>query len=93
MFRKTLIVSLVFSSAFLAPSISNAVEKYSAIVVEEKTGQVLFARNADRPQNLGALAKIMTSYIFFEEVRSKKLSLKTKLVLGEVANRPAQQWD
>ena len=77
----------MFLPQYFGPSISNAVA-YSALIVEEQTGKVLFARNADKLQNPGALAKIMTSYLLLEK-SSGRLLLSSKLVLGDLK---AQQW-
>ena len=39
--------------------------KYAAIVIEEDSGRVLFARNADRLRYPASLTKIMTLYLLF----------------------------
>ena len=37
--------------------------KYASIVIEESTGRVLFARNADKARYPASLTKIMTLYL------------------------------
>ncbi len=61
----------------------------SALVVDARTGKVLFAQNADAPRYPASLTKLMTLYILFEEIKTKKLSLSTPLaVSAEAASQP-----
>ena len=59
--------------------------KYAAIVIEESSGKVLFARNADKARFPASLTKIMTLYLLFEELESGRVTMKTKLAVSRVA--------
>ena len=54
-------------------------------MIEEKTGRVLFSRNADKKLYPASLTKIMTLYLLFEEVAQGRLSMKSKLPVSRVA--------
>lgn len=61
----------------------------SALVVDAGSGRVLFAENADAPRHPASLTKMMTLYILFEAVKTRKLSLNTPLtVSAEAASQP-----
>ncbi|MGB0161412.1 MAG: serine hydrolase [Candidatus Puniceispirillaceae bacterium] len=59
--------------------------KYAAIVIEETSGRVLFARNADKARYPASLTKIMTLYLLFEELESGRVSMSTRLPVSRVA--------
>jgi D-alanyl-D-alanine carboxypeptidase len=59
--------------------------KYAAIVIEESTGRVLFARNADKARYPASLTKIMTLYLLFEEIESGRVSMSTRMPVSRVA--------
>ena len=54
--------------ALAGASVPAQAAKYAAIVIEEDSGRVLFARNADRPRYPASLTKIMTLYLLFEDI-------------------------
>ena len=47
--------------------------KYAAIVVDAKTGEVLYAKRADSPRYPASITKIMTLYLTFEALSSGRL--------------------
>jgi D-alanyl-D-alanine carboxypeptidase len=51
-------------------------ERYSSIVVDAATGNVLEAANADAPRHPASLAKLMTLYMTFEALRDRRVSLQ-----------------
>ena len=68
----------------LLSSVANA-SKYAAIVIEEATGKVLFSRNADKLRYPASLTKIMTLYLLFEDIKSKKISFKSRIPISKNA--------
>jgi D-alanyl-D-alanine carboxypeptidase len=48
--------------------------KYAAIVVDAKTGEVLYAQQADSPRYPASITKIMTLYLAFEAISKGTLS-------------------
>src|ERR1700749_2633624 len=47
--------------------------KYAAIVVDAKSGEILYAKHADSPRYPASITKIMTLYLTFEALASGKL--------------------
>jgi D-alanyl-D-alanine carboxypeptidase len=61
---------------------------YAAIVIDDKSGQVLHAMNADEPRHPASLTKIMTLYLLFEHIEAGRLKLDSRL---DVSNHAAVQ--
>ena len=59
--------------------------KYAAIVIEEDSGRVFFARNADSLRYPASLTKIMTLYLLFEDISAGHLTLKSRIPVSKVA--------
>ena len=53
--------------------------KYAGIVVDAKTGNVLYSENADRLQYPASLTKMMTLYMTFEALEQGRISLDTRV--------------
>ena len=51
-------------------------DRYSSIVVDAATGNVLEAANPDAPRHPASLAKLMTLYMAFEALRDRRISLQ-----------------
>src|SRR2546426_390506 len=58
---------------------------YAAIVVDDKSGQVLHEASADDPRHPASLTKIMTLYLLFEQIEAGKLKLDTPLQVSAQA--------
>ncbi len=67
----------------LSEALANA--KYASFVMEEVSGRVLYARNADKQLYPASLAKIMTLYILFEELQSKNLTLNSQITISSLS--------
>jgi D-alanyl-D-alanine carboxypeptidase len=52
---------------------------YADVVIDDKTGEVLHAVDADAPRRPASLTKIMTLYLLFERLEDGKLALDTPL--------------
>jgi D-alanyl-D-alanine carboxypeptidase len=63
--------------------------RYSAIVMEARTGTVLIDAGADEPRYPASLTKMMTLYMVFEALREGKTQLNSRVVMSEnAASRP-----
>ncbi|HEY4942802.1 MAG TPA: D-alanyl-D-alanine carboxypeptidase family protein [Rhizomicrobium sp.] len=60
----------------------------AALVIDARTGSVLYARNAAAARHPASLTKMMTLYLLFEELRLHKITLETNLAVS--ANAAAQ---
>ncbi|MCA3359635.1 MAG: D-alanyl-D-alanine carboxypeptidase [Roseomonas sp.] len=63
--------------------------RYSAIVMEARTGTVLIDAGADEPRYPASLTKMMTLYMVFEALRDGKTQLNSRVIMSEeAASRP-----
>jgi D-alanyl-D-alanine carboxypeptidase len=52
---------------------------YSAIVIDDNSGEVLYDEHADEPRHPASITKIMTLYLLFEQLGAGVLKLDTPL--------------
>ncbi len=69
--------ALALAGLLLAPAARAQVgsDRYSSIVVDARTGQVLEAENPDAERHPASLTKMMTLYMAFEALRDRRISL------------------
>src|SRR4051812_46767471 len=95
----TMLVALTASAAVVrvdpaSANVTAPASRYAAIVLEAETGAVLYERNADLPRYPASLTKIMTLYLTFEALASKKLALTDQLpVSAHAADRDPSRLD
>jgi D-alanyl-D-alanine carboxypeptidase len=77
------VVSLVASFTFVAPAMA---AKYAGIVVDAKTGKVLYSEDADSLRYPASLTKMMTLYLTFEALEAGKISKSTKVPFSKHAS-------
>src|ERR1700759_5331123 len=53
--------------------------KYAAIVVDAKSGELLYATHADSPRYPASITKVMTLYLTYEALASGKLHLDDRV--------------
>ncbi|WP_245211403.1 D-alanyl-D-alanine carboxypeptidase family protein [Neoroseomonas oryzicola] len=64
-------------------------DRYSAIVMDARNGNVLIAANADEERYPASLTKMMTLYMLFEALREGRVQLNTPIRMSEeAASRP-----
>lgn len=56
--------------------------KYAAVVVDAKTGEVLYAKRADSPRYPASITKVMTLYLAFEALASGQLKLDDTIIVS-----------
>ncbi|MET0273437.1 MAG: D-alanyl-D-alanine carboxypeptidase [Phenylobacterium sp.] len=56
--------------------------KYAAIVVDAKSGEVLYAKRADSPRYPASITKVMTLYLTFEALAAGKLDLDDRVLIS-----------
>ena len=52
----------------------------SSILIDGKSGRVLFADQADTPRPIASLSKVMTAYLVFEAMEAGKFNLETQVI-------------
>ncbi|EFG2885912.1 D-alanyl-D-alanine carboxypeptidase, partial [Escherichia coli] len=71
------------------PLQASAATKYSAIVIDARTGKVLHEENADSRRYPASLTKMMTLYLTFEAMKSGRISKNTPVVFSaQAATQP-----
>lgn len=76
-----------FFAFFLIASSAAAFDTQAkaAFVMDQTTGTVLFAKNADEPLPPASMSKLMTLYVTFEAIRDGRLSLDERLPVSRHA--------
>jgi D-alanyl-D-alanine carboxypeptidase len=82
------LLTIIFVVAFLAASKLHAAEEgcgknYSAVLFEEKTGEILFQKRAEFYSYPASLVKMMTLYLAFEALEKHQLSAEQLLTVSE----------
>ncbi|NBE06907.1 D-alanyl-D-alanine carboxypeptidase [Rhodobacter sp. CCP-1] len=81
------LLSFVFVAALLALVSASPLRAapYAAIVIDARSGEVLYAENADTRLHPASLTKMMTLYIAFEEIQRGNISLDTMVTISKHA--------
>ncbi|UYV36718.1 D-alanyl-D-alanine carboxypeptidase [Rhodobacteraceae bacterium D3-12] len=86
---KTLIARLLFGVVAIAMTAMSAAafetRARAAYILDQTTGTVLLAKNADTPLPPASMSKLMTLYVAFEAIRQGRLSLSEKLPVSKHA--------
>lgn len=69
----------------IAATSDTAEAKYAAFVIDANTGQVFYARNADTRRFPASLTKMMTLYMAFEALKTRKLTADQPLPVSRRA--------
>ena len=59
--------------------------KYAGIVVDAKSGKVLYESAADAPRYPASVTKVMTLYVLFQELAAGNITLSTKMTVSKHA--------
>jgi D-alanyl-D-alanine carboxypeptidase (penicillin-binding protein 5/6) len=81
---RILTVLLLFLAA--APASAFETRAETAFVIDQNTGTVLLARNADTPLPPASMSKLMTLYVTFEAIRAGQLSMTEELTTSAHAH-------
>ena len=80
---RTALMYLVVSTVLVTSPLQAA--PFAAIVMDARTGEVLYEKNADTRLHPASLTKMMTLYIVFQEIEAGRLSLDTKVTVSKYA--------
>lgn len=70
---------------FAAVSTASANSKYAGIVMDAKTGKVLYEDSADAPRYPASLTKMMTLYLVFEALENGSISKNSRVTFSRNA--------
>ncbi len=77
-------IGMVATVAFATPASANP--QYSGIVIDAKTGKVLYSEDADELRYPASLTKMMTLYLTFEALEAGKISLNSRVPFSKNAS-------
>ena len=80
---KFFFLPIILLAVVLAPQPVFA--RYASIVVNETSGKVMYARNADKQLYPASLTKVMTLYLLFEALDDGHVTMDTKMNVSRVA--------
>ena len=84
-----IVVAVVIAFAVMFPTIAEAAMAnyriYAGIVVDAKTGKVLYEESADSTRYPASVTKVMTLYILFQELTAGNIKLSTKMTVSKYA--------
>ena len=75
---------LFFLSIFFIFQNYLADAKYASIIMNENTGKIYYQKNASTMNYPASLTKIMTLYMIFDSLKSKKITMKTKFKVSKI---------
>lgn len=81
-------MALVTGLLFAFAQIASAAE-YAAYVMDARTGETLYAKNADKPLPPASLTKMMTLYLTFQDIEAGRVSLDTMITVSKNAANQA----
>lgn len=84
-FSNFMVVALAVVAVLSTAPIAAANDKYAGIVVDAKTGQVLYEDRADAPRYPASLTKMMTLYMVFEAMDAGRVSKSTRITFSRNA--------
>ena len=87
--RFLVIVLFCCIKLFSSSSLKAAPNKYAAIVIDARNGTILHDKFSTKKRYPASLTKIMTLYLLFEDLESKKVKLSTRMKISKkAAGRP-----
>ena len=76
-----------FLPVFWMICVSSAHAKYASFIINENTKRIYHNANADTSNYPASLTKIMTLYLVFDALKSKKISMSSKFKVSKRATR------
>jgi D-alanyl-D-alanine carboxypeptidase len=82
-----IVAALLISLVVLAPAVAEAKvpRAYAGIVLDAKTGKVLYSSDADEYRYPASVTKVMTLYILFQELSAGHIKLSDKMPVSKWA--------
>ncbi|MFD0981772.1 D-alanyl-D-alanine carboxypeptidase family protein [Tropicimonas aquimaris] len=86
--RRALAISVIFILTFgvmIGTSIRAGAAPFAAMVMDARSGEVLYSQNADTRIHPASLTKMMTLYVAFEAIEHGEIGLDTKVRISKKA--------
>lgn len=85
MFMAIMLALVVLAPAAVSAKQSSVPRKYAGIVVDAKSGKVLYESAADAARYPASVTKVMTLYVLFQELSAGNIKLSDKMVVSRHA--------
>ena len=59
----------------------------ASIIIDGKTGQIIYEHNADKVLGIASMSKMMTEYIVMEAIKNKKITWDQKVKINEYVHK------
>ncbi len=83
------LMALSLASAMLLAPMSSAFARYSALVMDASSGEILYSANAELARYPASLTKMMTLYLLFDAIESGRVRLSDTISFsGNAAAQP-----
>ncbi len=79
------VIFLLFFVVLLGSSVRAGAAPYAAIVMDARTGEVIYSQNADTRLHPASLTKMMTLYIAFEAIEHGEIGLDSRVTISKNA--------
>ena len=63
----------------------------AAIIIDGKTGQIIYEKNADKVLGIASMSKMMTEYIVMEALHNKKITWDQKVNINEYVHKLSKE--
>jgi D-alanyl-D-alanine carboxypeptidase (penicillin-binding protein 5/6) len=84
--RQRLLLALVlFGWLLAAPAQAFETAAKAAVIIDHRTGAVLFEKNADQQIPPASMSKLMTAYMIFDRLKQGRLKLDDEITISEKA--------
>jgi D-alanyl-D-alanine carboxypeptidase len=81
-----IVLTVPLLAAMAAPVDAASVpRKFAGIVIDAKSGKVLYESSADAARYPASVTKVMTLYVLFQELKAGNITLKTKFKVSKYA--------
>ncbi len=75
------------AAAFAAPALAIETKAQYAYLIDDDTGTVLYAKQADAPMHPSSMSKLMTTYVLYQRIKQGRIKLDDKFLVSEKAWR------
>jgi D-alanyl-D-alanine carboxypeptidase len=88
----TAVITFLAIFGFFAATLSPAMAKYAAVVMDAATGEVVYATNPDVRHYPASLTKVMALFVAFDALRAGRISMDSEIkVSARAARQPASR--
>ena len=83
--RVLIVLLLVILNIYSISEAITGITGSGAIVINSKTNQVYYAKNADIPRPIASMTKLMSIYLILEEIENNTIQLDSKITVSNKA--------